>query len=193
MASSANQLDVHAQARRVSGPVGSNVSLTCLSSVKPVLCLWKTPYGHVYTLSEGVFAESGRIRHKKLPQGSTNDKQCGIEIIGVEERDAGQWECEVGAVTGEDFKTATANINLEIKGRHIIIFRCMYKYLSDLPPGKELLYSNAQTNVLNHSDFIFLQVCFAKNVLYFTIMWHALLFTLGLRVRNMPFTKFPFI
>merc|ERR1739844_337519 len=29
--------------------------------------------------------------------------------------DAGQWECEVGAVTGEDFKTATANINLEIK------------------------------------------------------------------------------
>ena len=132
MASSANQLDVHAQARRVSGPVGSNVSLTCLSSVKPVLCLWKTPYGHVYTLSEGVFAESGRIRHKKLPQGSTNDKQCGIEIIGVEERDAGQWECEVGAVTGEDFKTATANINLEIKGRHIIIFRCMYRYSSDL-------------------------------------------------------------
>ena len=110
MATSANQLDVHAQTRRVSGPVGSNVSLTCISSVKPVLCLWKTPYGHVYTLSEGVFAESGRIRHKKLPQGSTNDKQCGIEIIGVEDRDAGQWECEVGAVTGEDFKTATANI-----------------------------------------------------------------------------------
>ena len=130
MASSANQLDVHAQARRVSGPVGSNVSLTCLSSVKPVLCLWKTPYGHVYTLSEGVFAESGRIRHKKLPQGSTNDKQCGIEIIGVEERDAGQWECEVGAVTGEDFKTATANINLEIKGRHIIIFRCI-RFVTD--------------------------------------------------------------
>ena len=130
MASSANQLDVHAQARRVSGPVGSNVSLTCLSSVKPVLCLWKTPYGHVYTLSEGVFAESGRIRHKKLPQGSTNDKQCGIEIIGVEERDAGQWECEVGAVTGEDFKTATANINLEIKGRHIIIFRCI-RFVAD--------------------------------------------------------------
>ena len=193
MASSANQLDVHAQARRVSGPVGSNVSLTCLSSVKPVLCLWKTPYGHVYTLSEGVFAESGRIRHKKLPQGSTNDKQCGIEIIGVEERDAGQWECEVGAVTGEDFKTATANINLEIKGKHIIYFNVCISIEQIYYPGKDLLYSNAQTNVLNHSDFIFLQVCFAKNVLYFTIMWHALLFNFGLRVRNMPFTKFPFI
>ena len=68
-----------------------------------------------------MFAESGRIRHKKLPQGpSTSDKQCGIEIIGVEDRDAGQWECEVGAVTGEDFKTATANIDLEIKGKHVL-------------------------------------------------------------------------
>ena len=115
MATSASQLDVQAQNRRVSGPIGSNVSLTCISTVKPVLCLWKTPYGHVYTLSEGVFAESGRIRHKKIPQGSKHDKQCGIEIIGVEDRDAGQWECEVGAVTGEDFKTSTANIKLEIK------------------------------------------------------------------------------
>ena len=170
MASSANQLDVHAQARRVSGPVGSNVSLTCLSSVKPVLCLWKTPYGHVYTLSEGVFAESGRIRHKKLPQGSTNDKQCGIEIIGVEERDAGQWECEVGAVTGEDFKTATANINLEIKGRHIVIFRFMYKYSSDLFEYPlvniycilmlKLMYSTIRIS-------FFLQVCFAKKCTIF--------------------------
>ena len=81
--------------------------------------MWKTPYGHVYTLSEGVFAESGRLRHKKLPQqrSSANQNECGLEIVGVEERDAGQWECEVGAVVGEDFKTSTANINLEVKGK----------------------------------------------------------------------------
>ena len=122
MSTAASQLDVHPETRRVSSPLGSNVSLTCLSSVKPVLCLWKTPYGHVYTLSEGVFAESGRIRHKKLPQGSLNNKECGIEIIGVEDRDAGQWECEVGAVIGEDFKTATANINLEVKRKTFLFF-----------------------------------------------------------------------
>ena len=136
MATSASQLDVQAQNRRVSGPIGSNVSLTCVSSVKPVLCLWKTPYGHVYTLSEGVFAESGRIRHKKLPQGSKHEKQCGIEIIGVEDRDAGQWECEVGAVTGEDFKTSTANIKLDIKvkgkirslGKSLNIMKCHFSF-----------------------------------------------------------------
>ena len=118
MSVTANQLDVRPANRRLSGAIDANVTLTCLSSVKPVLCLWKTPYGHVYTLSEGVFAESGRLRHKKLPQGSSNKNECGLEIIGIEERDAGQWECEIGAVVGEDrrsFKTSTANINLEVK------------------------------------------------------------------------------
>lgn len=43
---------------------GVNVSLVCASSARPILCLWKTPYGHIYTLSEGVFAESGRLREE---------------------------------------------------------------------------------------------------------------------------------
>ena len=74
----------------------------------------------MYTLSEGVFAESGRLRHKKLPQQrNSNQNECGLQIVGIEERDAGQWECEVGAVVGEDFKTSTANINLEVKGKKI--------------------------------------------------------------------------
>ena len=38
------------------GTLDSTVSLVCSSSAKPILCLWKTPYGHVYTLSQGVFA-----------------------------------------------------------------------------------------------------------------------------------------
>ena len=131
----ANQLDVRPATRRLSAPVGANVTLSCLSSVKPVLCLWKTPYGHVYTLSEGVFAESGRLRHKKLPQqrSSSNQNECGLEIVGVEERDAGQWECEVGAVVGEDFKTSTANINLEVKGRKchsLLVIYCRYIFYS---------------------------------------------------------------
>ena len=119
----ANQLDVRPLSRRLSGEINSNVSLSCLSSLKPVLCLWKTPYGHVYTLSQGVFAESGRLRPKKSSLRSSTSpgesNECGLEIVGIEERDAGQWECEVGAVVGDDFKfkTSTANINLAVKGK----------------------------------------------------------------------------
>lgn len=47
----------------------SNISLACSATIKPILCLWKTPYGHVYTLSEGVFAESGRLRHEQPHDG----------------------------------------------------------------------------------------------------------------------------
>ena len=131
----ANQLDVRPSSRRLSGEINSNVSLSCLSSLKPVLCLWKTPYGHVYTLSQGVFAESGRLRPKKsslrssTSPGETNE--CGLEIVGIEERDAGQWECEVGAVVGEDFKfkTSTAKINLAVKGKQnndLIVYDKLY-------------------------------------------------------------------
>ena len=65
--------------------LGSNTSLACSASVKPILCLWKTPYGHVYTLSEGVFAESGRLKHE-VPS-EAGGQGCGIQIVGVEARD----------------------------------------------------------------------------------------------------------
>ena len=92
------------------------MSLVCSSSSKPILCLWKTPYGHVYTLSQGVFAESGRLRHK---DDSGSEDECGLEIVGLEERDKGQWECEVGSLLGDTFQTATAHIQLEIKSKEL--------------------------------------------------------------------------
>lgn len=108
-----SQLNVKPSVGRASGGLDANVSLSCVSSTKPVLCLWKTPYGHVYTLSEGVFAESGRLRHSSGSSGN----ECGLEIIGVEDRDAGEWECEIGAVIGEDFQTKTANILLSVQSK----------------------------------------------------------------------------
>ena len=94
----------------------NNISLICTASAKPILCLWKTPYGHIYTLSSGVFAESGRLAHLE------GRDQCGLEIVGVEKRDEGAWQCEVGAVVRDDFKTATAVINLSVReGKHKVV------------------------------------------------------------------------
>ena len=106
-------LRVSPLASQLSGTLDSSVSLVCSSSSKPILCLWKTPYGHVYTLSKGVFAESGRLRHK---DEGDEAHECGLEIVGLEKQDLGSWECEVGALIGDTFETATANIQLsEVK------------------------------------------------------------------------------
>uniref|UniRef100_A0A0K2TNF0 Putative LOC100115799 [Nasonia vitripennis] n=1 Tax=Lepeophtheirus salmonis TaxID=72036 RepID=A0A0K2TNF0_LEPSM len=86
---------------------GSNLTLHCNSNYEPILCLWKTSYGHVYTLSNGVLAERGRLAH--VPW-----KGCAMEILGVQKRDSGKWECEVGVVIGDDFVTSTENIVLAI-------------------------------------------------------------------------------
>merc|ERR1712012_107962 len=106
-------LRVSPLASQLSGTLDSSVSLVCSSSSKPILCLWKTPYGHVYTLSKGVFAESGRLRHKDDAEGD----ECGLEIVGLEAQDNGQWECEVGSLIGDTFQTASANINLNVKSQ----------------------------------------------------------------------------
>ena len=107
-------------ASQLSGTLDSSVSLICSSSSKPILCLWKTPYGHVYTLSKGVFAESGRLRHKD----EAEQDECGLEIVGLEKQDLGSWECEVGALIGDTFETATAKIQLsEVKRKlHTAVF-----------------------------------------------------------------------
>lgn len=104
-------LEVTPLASQLVGTLDSRISLVCSSSSKPILCLWKTPYGHVYTLSEGVFAESGRLRHKD----DSFEDECGLEIVGIEQKDSGQWECEVGSLIGDTFQTATANIKLDVK------------------------------------------------------------------------------
>ena len=97
--------------------VTTNVSLICSASAKPILCLWKTPYGHIYTLSEGVSAESGRLRHSE-----PTDDGCGLDIIGLEPQDAGAWECEIGAVVGENFQTQSASIALRIKSKALVSY-----------------------------------------------------------------------
>ena len=78
-------------ANQLTASLGSNTSLACSATTKPILCLWKTPYGHVYTLSEGVFAESGRLRHE-VPPG-VGGQGCGILIVGVEAKDQVRTEC----------------------------------------------------------------------------------------------------
>ena len=35
----------------------------------------------------------------------------------MEDRDRGRWECEVGAVINDDFKTKTDNIVLDVKSK----------------------------------------------------------------------------
>ena len=112
------QLTVTATPGRITTSSGNDVSLFCAASEKPILCLWKTPYGHVYTLSEGVFAESGRLRHI-----NGDDDSCGLEIVGVEDRDRGRWECEVGAIIGEDFRTTTDAVVLDVKSKIDLEFR----------------------------------------------------------------------
>ena len=101
----------------VSAVLGSNLSLACSSTAKPILCLWKTPYGHVYTLSEGVFAESGRLRHE-VPL-EISGQGCGILIAGVEARDQGDWQCEVGGIVTDAFETDTSVITVDVKSKFI--------------------------------------------------------------------------
>lgn len=134
-ASSSSPLDVQPLKGRVSGPLGANVSLTCLASSKPVLCLWKTPYGHIYTLSEGVSAESGRIRHVPVAGGGFG---CSLNIDEIKPKDAGEWECEIGAVVNEDFQTRTAYILHSVAGQILL--------LSGKVPSPNFIFSIIQKN-----------------------------------------------
>ena len=77
----------------------------------------------MYTLSKGVFAESGRLRHKD----DALEDECGLEIVGLEDQDNGQWECEVGSLIGDTFQTASANINLNVKSKGWYISKFTYK------------------------------------------------------------------
>ena len=56
------------------------------------------------------------MRHKD----DALDDECGLEIVGLEDQDSGQWECEVGSLIGDTFQTASANINLDVKSKKIL-------------------------------------------------------------------------
>ena len=62
---------VRATPTRLTTTAPANATLLChAQGAAPILCLWRTPYGHVYTLSEGVFAEGGRLRHLRPRAGT---------------------------------------------------------------------------------------------------------------------------
>ena len=62
------------------------------------------------------------MRHKD----DALDDECGLEIVGLEDQDSGQWECEVGSLIGDTFQTASANINLDVKSKRRDFFIFIY-------------------------------------------------------------------
>jgi hypothetical protein len=89
---------------------GAEVDLLCAASERPSICLWRTPYGSIYTVGGGRTWESGRLAVSPL----AGDAQCGLHIRGVAEQDQGAWQCEVGAVIGGEFTTTTAETSIKI-------------------------------------------------------------------------------
>ena len=92
--------------------VGDVVTLRCTSSIAPSICLWKTPYQAIYSVGGGRVWEDGR-----LSSTSEDDGQCGLVISGLQARDEGVWQCEVGAVTSGEFSTTTADTSISIVRR----------------------------------------------------------------------------
>jgi len=90
--------------------VGDVINLLCKASERPSICLWKTPYQAIYTVGGGRIWEQGRLSSSPLAEGN----QCGLVIAGIQPRDRGVWECEVGAVVDGEFTTTTARSTISI-------------------------------------------------------------------------------
>ena len=101
------------------GAEGEVVSLLCTATERPSICLWRTPYQaelqnsfaifdialqSIYTVGGGRVWEDGRLSSSP----GAGPRQCGLVINGLEARDAGAWQCEVGAVVDGEFTTTTA-------------------------------------------------------------------------------------
>ena len=93
--------------------VGDVVSLKCISSISPSICLWKTPYKAIYSIGGGRVWEEGRLT------SDGDEGTCGLTISGLEARDEGVWQCEVGAVVGGEFTTTTADTSISIVRRDV--------------------------------------------------------------------------
>ncbi len=89
---------------------GEEVDLICTASQRPSTCLWRTPYGSIYTVGGGRSWEAGRLTASPL----AGDTQCGLHIRGLTQQDQGAWQCQVGAVIGGEFTTTTAETNIKI-------------------------------------------------------------------------------
>ena len=93
--------------------------MLCTATERPSICLWRTPYQaelqnsfaifdialqSIYTVGGGRVWEDGRLSSSP----GAGPRQCGLVINGLEARDAGAWQCEVGAVVDGEFTTTTA-------------------------------------------------------------------------------------
>ena len=58
----------------------------------------------IYTVGGGRVWEDGRLSSSP----GAGPRQCGLVINGLEARDGGAWQCEVGAVVDGEFTTTTA-------------------------------------------------------------------------------------
>jgi len=88
----------------------SNVTLVCTASDKIRSCSWSTPYGKTYPLESGLMAEGGRLLHFTTDK----DKECGVLITNIEDKDNGRWKCNVGVVENSEVSTASGMANISI-------------------------------------------------------------------------------
>jgi len=94
---------------------GDVINLLCKASKRPSICLWKTPYQAIYTVGGGRIWEKGRLSSSPLAEGN----QCGLVIAGIQRRDRGVWQCEVGAVVDGEFTTTTAETTISVIDRGV--------------------------------------------------------------------------
>ena len=92
--------------------MGSTATLLCQSSEPLQSCTWVTPSGSTYTLGSGQQAEAGRLKHHVSGDA---ERDCGIQIEIVEEKDVGQWTCNVGVLLKDtEVVSATGKASLNI-------------------------------------------------------------------------------
>lgn len=86
-----------------------NVRLLCKSDEKIRGCSFQTPYGKIYSdLSDGIYADHKRLQHITEEQGM----DCGISILQINEKDAGDWECIMSLRVDGESVTESGKITL---------------------------------------------------------------------------------
>jgi hypothetical protein len=79
--------------------VGSNITLFCKSSEQISKCSWETAYGTLYQFSTGKEskAESGRLQYYL----TEDEKECGLVIENVNQKDVGAWSCHITTIASD--------------------------------------------------------------------------------------------
>jgi len=90
---------------RVEVKQGESAELTCSTGVDILFCQFTTPYGESLIMSPEINYEAGRIAFA----GEEQKKHCGVKINSVEEKDNGEWKCEITANQGGSAKKGTGS------------------------------------------------------------------------------------